>query len=243
MSQAFLEGLRDYLNERLKNETFGFLFKPFEINTSCPPDKWLIGDEGTAAVASVAESVDGIVSVYSQRTDKAGDYIRERLVSSYRHRFKKARAKGEEEEERIWKAFDKEKEEICKDYINRRNIEKHLKKTYREAFIRLLWFDEVARRVSKEYGVEVELGIDEIDCDSGLVSEFDGRNMDEETKFEEIKKRVEAIIAARKLAEQAYEAYVLHRKGKSNEYLEFRKALLEKYIPKGAKKPLRRSMR
>ncbi len=64
------------------------------------------------------------------------------------------------------------------------------------------------------------MGIDEIDCDSGIISEFNGSNMSEEEKLEEIKKRVEAVIAAYRLAEQAYE---IHRKGESNEYLEFRK--------------------
>jgi len=41
----------------------------------------------------------------------------------------------------------------------------------------LLWFNEVCRRISKEYGVEVKLGINEIDCDSGLVSRFNGSSM------------------------------------------------------------------
>jgi hypothetical protein len=241
MSQAFLEKLRDYLNERFKKE--GRLFKPFEIDTSCPPYRWLIGDEGTTAVAIIIESVDGIVSVYSQRTDKAGDYIRERLVSSYRRRFKKAEAKGKEEEENVWEAFNKEKDEICKDYINRRNIEKHLKKNYREAFIRLLWFDEVARRASKEY--EVKLEIDDIGCGSCLVSEFSGNNMSGDEKFEEIKKMIEAVIAAYKLADGAYKKKYPSELEKEyyKEYLEFRKALFEKYIPKGTKRPLRRSMK
>jgi len=82
------------------------------------------------------------------------------------------------------------KEEARRDYVNRRNFEKHLKKSYKEAFVRLLWFDEVAKRFSKEHGVEVKIEIaDDVECRSGLVSEFNGNNMSEE-KLEEIKKRV-----------------------------------------------------
>jgi len=234
MCQGFLEKLRDYLSERLKNEGFYRWFRPFEIEKRGPFDreKWLVRTQGgLLPVASITESIDGMVSVYSCRTDKAGDYISECLVKSYRHRFKKAEAKGKEEEEKIWKALDKEKEEAYRDYVSRRNIEKHIKRPYREAFVRLLWFDEVARRISEKYGVKVKLGINEIDCDSGLVSRFDGNDMNEEEKFEEIKKRVEAIIAARKLAEGAYKSGNPPKLQKEyhEKYLEFRKNLLGKY--------------
>ncbi|MGQ9597478.1 MAG: hypothetical protein ACUVQY_06000 [Thermoproteota archaeon] len=242
MSQSFLERLRDYLNERLRDEgPYKNYFKPFEIWIAGPSsmDKWSVGTQGVAVVGSVTESIDGTVGVGSCLTDKAGVYISERLVKSYRHRLRKARAKGKEEEEKVWKALDKEEEEIREDYINRRNIEKHLKKNYKNAFIRLLWFDEAARRTSKEFGVEVKVGIDEIDCDSGLVSEFNGSNMSEEEKFEEIKRRVEAVIAAYRLAHYAYKTPYftpeLQEEG-HKKYLEFRKALLEKYMPKGIKK-------
>ncbi|MEM2374347.1 MAG: hypothetical protein QXI11_07895, partial [Thermoproteota archaeon] len=54
---------------------------------------------------------------------------------------------------------------------------------------------------------------------------FNGNNMDEDRKFEEIKKRVEAVIVAYKLASQVYETSRKRRK----EYLEFRDAILAKY--------------
>lgn len=234
MSQNFLERLRDYLNEKLRDEgPYKYYFKPFEIWIAGPSrmDKWSVGTQGVAAVGSVTESIDGTVSVCSCRTDKAGVYISERLVKSYRHRLEKAGAKGKEEEDKFWKALEKEKEEIREDYINRRNIKKHLKRNYKEAFVRLLWFDEVARRISKEFGVEVKVEIDEVDCDSCLVSEFNGSNMSEEEKFEEIERRVEAIIAARRLAQYAYKmGYSPELKECHKKYLEFRSSLRKIYV-------------
>jgi len=227
VSLNFLEKLRDYLNERLKDEALYFGFKPFRIV------KYQTGDlevhtESITAVRSVEFRADGTIAVESELVDKGGDYIGERLVKNYRRRFKEAEAKGKEEEDKVWKALDKKEKEIYRDYINRKNLEKHLKKNYREAFIRLLWFDEVAKRVSKEYGIDVKVEIDEIDYDSGLISEFDGSNMSEEEKFEEIKKRVEAITAAYKLAYSAYGTYGWISEENHKKYLEFRKALLEK---------------
>jgi len=235
MSQALLEKLRDYLNERLKDEALYFGFKPFEIA------KYQTGDltvftESMTPVRFVEFRADGMIAVESGLVDKGGDYIGECLVKSYRHRFEKAEAKGMEEEEKVWKALGEEKKKVREDYINRRNLEKHLKKSYKEAFIRLLWFDDVCRRISEEYGVEVKVRIDEIDYDSGLISEFDGSNMDEEKKFEEIKKRVEAVIVACKLAQSAYGTYGWASEENHKKYLEFRKALLEKYASKSAKK-------
>lgn len=236
MSQEFLNRLKDYLNEKMKDETlWKSSFEPFEIVVSPPPHKdyqwlrWEVLNMGIAKppVGSVKERSDGTVIVKSDLLDKAGDYeISVCLVKSYRFRF--ARAEGnKEEEEKIWEAFRKEKKEVCEDYLHRRNFEKHLKKPYWRAFLRLLWFDEVARRISEEYGVEVKVGIDEIDYDLGLESAFDGNNMDEEKKFEEIKKRVEAVTAAYKLAHQAYHTYP---EEKRKEFLEFSSAVLAKYV-------------
>jgi hypothetical protein len=241
MSQEFLKKLRDYLSERLKDEVlYGFRFKPFEIEmpSPFPGEKWLVGAPVEAQVAtpimSIAESVDGTLCVYSFGTDRAGVYIGECLVNKYRRKLREAKAKGKEEEEKAWKALREEEKKVREDYVNRKNIEKHLKKNYKEAFIRLLWFEEVAKRIPKEYGVEVEMKIaNDIDCGSCLVSEFDGSNMSEEEKFEGIGKRVEAVMAAYKLARKAYE-----KRPWNEEYLKFRKALLEKYTSKSIKNPL-----
>ncbi|MCX8182817.1 MAG: hypothetical protein N3F08_00120 [Crenarchaeota archaeon] len=69
------------------------------------------------------------------------------------------------------------------------------------------------------------MNIDEVSYELGLISKFDGSDIDEEKKFEEIKKRVEAVIAACKLAQQAY--YTLNEKRK--EFLEFCNAIFAKY--------------
>jgi hypothetical protein len=57
-----------------------------------------------------------------------------------------------------------------------------------------------------------------------------------EEKLEEIKKRVEAIIAAYKLAEYAYISRWPWKQERENhrKYLEFKKAILEKYASKKA---------
>ncbi|MBO3840461.1 MAG: hypothetical protein QXS51_05625 [Thermoproteota archaeon] len=227
MSQELLNKLKNYLDERLKNEVTGGSFKPFEIDVTSSPSgwyRWEIRTESHVPVRFVTEHSDGIISIESELLDKAGDYIIERLCKSYRFKFAKAKG-NDKEEEKIDKALDKEIEEARKDYINRRNFEKHLKKPYWHAFLRLLWFDEVARRISEEHGVEVKVSIDKVDCDSGLESKFNGNNMDEDRKFEEIKKRVEVVIVAYKLASQVYETSRKRRK----EYLEFRDTILAKY--------------
>jgi len=231
MSQSFLEKLRDYLNERLRNEVlYGLPFKPFEIRGRT------VRAESLTPGGLIEEHTDGTIVVESERVDCAGDYIGECLVKSYRRRFGKAKAKGKEEEEKVWKALRKEDKEACEDYTNRRNFEKHLKKSYKEAFIRLLWFDEVCRRISDEYEVEVKVEVDGIDYDSFLVSEFNGSNTSEDEKLEQIKKRVEAVIAAYKLTKYAYISRWPSEREKENhkKYLEFRKAILEKYTSKDA---------
>ncbi|MEM4230168.1 MAG: hypothetical protein QXZ66_10475 [Thermoproteota archaeon] len=215
----------------MKNEVpWKSSFKPFEIEVFSPSDKswrwwvWSGGPMSLTPVKFVMERSDSTVIVKSDGLDKARDYIGECLVKSYRLKFAKAGG-NKEEREKEWNALNKEENEACEDYLHRRNFEKHLKKPYWHAFLRLLWFDEVARRISEEYGVEVEVGIYKVSYDSDFKSEFDGSSMDEERKFEEIKKRVEAIIAAFKLANQAYETSNEKRK----EFLEFCNAILARY--------------
>lgn len=100
----------------------------------------------------IVEDKNEIVSVISSALDAAGDHISEHLHESYRHRFAKAR-NNKEYEEKVQSTLDREIKEAREDYINRRNFKKHLKKSYWRAFLRLLWFDEVARRISNEYGI------------------------------------------------------------------------------------------
>ncbi|MBO3832504.1 MAG: hypothetical protein FGF51_03855, partial [Candidatus Brockarchaeota archaeon] len=192
--------MKSYLDERLKNEVVVGDFKPFKIRMFPPSDKrwrWWVRTDSPAVVRSVMEHSDGTVSVKSDLLDKARDDIGDHLLNRYQHRIRLAKERGDKEEEKkVWETLFKKEEEVCEDYLNRRNFEKHLKKPYGHTFLRLLWFDEVARRISKEYGVKVEVIIDKADYDSGLESKLDGSNMDEEKKFEETKKRVEAVIAA-----------------------------------------------
>ncbi len=70
VSEKLLERLRDYLNEKYRNET---KFKPFfiEIRPSYLPDrKWEINTDWSSGVG-VYESLDGKIVVHSHRV---GDY-------------------------------------------------------------------------------------------------------------------------------------------------------------------------
>ncbi|MBO3808120.1 MAG: hypothetical protein FGF50_00780 [Candidatus Brockarchaeota archaeon] len=236
MSETFLNRLKNYLDERLKNEVLIVNgFKPFEIETHFPSGsrrKWEVFTQGWVTVGSIKEFLDGTVVVGSASLDRAGDGILEHLSVSYRRKLGQAEISKEEEKKAI-EVVLRRQEEVCEDYLHRRNLEKHLKKPYWRTFVRLLWFDEVARRISEEYGVKVEAVVYEVTYDCGLESKFDGTNMDEDKKFEEIKKRVEALIAAYKLAYTVYQDYAPER---YKECLEFAKAVLEKY---GIKRRLR----
>ncbi|MEM3448872.1 MAG: hypothetical protein QXU11_06850 [Thermoproteota archaeon] len=250
MSPGFLERLKNYLDERLKGEgPYRYLFKPFEIYSEhgtralliqskpfkveipglFPGEKWAIRTRGEDVIISIEEYLDGNVRVLSYPLGKAGEYISECLLKSYKHRFEKAEAKGKEEEEKVWKAFMRERDEAREDYFNKRNFEKHLKKSYKWVFIGLLWLEEVCKKISKEHGVEIKVEIvDEIECNTFLAARFNGGNMSEEEKMEEIKKRVEAVIVAFKLALNAYPIFPEYPREHREEFQRFRRALLEK---------------
>jgi len=230
MSQDFLEKIKSYLDERLRNEVPGGLpFKPFKIDVTRNPSdwwRWRVLAETVVRVGVIEEYKDGMIAIWSCGLDAAGDYIGECLVKSYRHKFDKAKG-NKEEEKKIWEVLRKVEKNAREDYINRRNLERHLRKPYWRTFIRLLWFDEVARKVSKEYETEIFVGIDSISCETGLGSKFDSSNMNDEEKLREIKKRVEAIVRAYKLCEIAYETR--WPKECRKEYLEFCETVLARY--------------
>ncbi|MBO3753463.1 MAG: hypothetical protein FGF53_01060 [Candidatus Brockarchaeota archaeon] len=81
MSETFLNRLKNYLDERLKNEVLIVNgFKPFEIETHFPSGsrrKWEVFTQGWVTVGSIKEFLDGTVVVGSASLDRAGDGILE----------------------------------------------------------------------------------------------------------------------------------------------------------------------
>ncbi|MGB9718808.1 MAG: hypothetical protein ACPL4E_10315 [Thermoproteota archaeon] len=115
MSQEFLEKLRNYLNERFKDELGSgqFKIKTKEVNV-----KWLVAPESEAFIScgAVYEYEDERVQIGSLSFDYPGDQVREVLVRLYSREFKKR--KWEEVSIKI----DRKKKEILDDFINRREI-------------------------------------------------------------------------------------------------------------------------
>ncbi len=73
----------------------------------------------------ITKDTNGVVAVKSKTLDKARDYIGECLVKSYR--YKLAKARGNNKEERVLNALDKEK---ARTTSTGGIFEKHLKKSY-----------------------------------------------------------------------------------------------------------------
>jgi len=231
------ERIRDYLNERLKDESYNLFRpeKPYEV-ISHPNAKWCVQSRGCGIISYAEERGDGTIWIMSKEVDRPGDLVDEYLTH-YRFRRRLDRAKSKEEKRRAFEEMGKEELKIYEDFINRRNLEKHLRifiHHYNEPFIRLLWFDEVAKEASEKYGAKVEVFIDEMysGWEIAMVSKFDGSNMDDEKKFKEIKKGIKAVIVARKMAQHAYKPFPGHSPELREKYSEFRRALLRKYLPR-----------
>jgi hypothetical protein len=211
MSKEFLEKLRNYLNERFG---CGTEYKQFEMETQPINRKWEIYNQGLVSCRFIYEYEDGRVQVESLCFDSPGDEVDEVLVRLHQRELKV------KEKSKIFAKIDEIRKEILEDLKNRRNIERHVKKPYGHVFTRLLWADKIADEASRKFGVEVKVLIDDTSHHwrTYFISTFDSKNMDEDGKFEEIKKRVEAVSAARKLYDKSFK----------KEYKEFHRELLEK---------------
>ncbi|MGB9717196.1 MAG: hypothetical protein ACPL4E_01980 [Thermoproteota archaeon] len=203
MSQSFPERLKNYLNERYKNERY---FEPYEIETNpnlLPSTiegkhtKWSVETEWPESCSCIKEDVDGKVWIVSYPLCWIDDWLSEILWKIYGPRIKGAEG---EEKRRLFARMHEKEDEIFNDLLNRKNWDKYLKKRlYRDLVIDLMWSDEVAKRISEKFGIEIILVISHMNYKTYLNSSFDSKGLNEEQKFEEIKKRVEAILAARKL--------------------------------------------
>lgn len=175
--------------------------------------RWEIGTGAFISCRYIYEYEDGRVQVESLCFDAPGDEVGEVLVRLHQREFKTKK-------EGVFAKIDRKEKEILDDFINRRNIEKHIRKPYGRVFTRLLWADKIAEEIGKKFGVGVKVFIDVTSHHwrTYFISSFDSKGMDEERKFEEIKKRVEAVSATRKLYDEDF------KKG----YKEFHREMLER---------------
>ncbi|MGQ9597661.1 MAG: hypothetical protein ACUVQY_10935 [Thermoproteota archaeon] len=212
VSQAFLERLKNYLNEKYKNDPG---FEPFEIFCPDKMRNWMINTYGLSSFG-VLEFPNGKVEVFSHAIEVWKDVIFDILTKRvYRYRLKKAKTE-KEIEKMIFGEISKKEDEILENLANRR-WEKYLDKKYVKKYgyfiIELFWEEEVARRISEKYGVEVRLEVSER---SNFVSIFDSKEMTEEQIFNEIVKRAEVIHVAYKLVINYVEKRKFYEEFKAN---------------------------
>ncbi|MCX8183783.1 MAG: hypothetical protein N3F08_05130 [Crenarchaeota archaeon] len=190
VDEKFLEKLRDYFNKKYKAE--------FKIDTKpiFKDEKWHIITNSGYGVG-VHELVDGRIEVYSNRVGDFEDVVQILLDTDvYGSRLKKA--KSEEERKRIWAKIRKEKEEILNDLANGKwgkyLEEKFLRRPYSGFVLRLYWGEEVARRISEKYKIDVKYEL--TGHRTFFTSVFNPEGMSEEQVFNEIARRADAVHAA-----------------------------------------------
>jgi len=198
---SVVERLRALLAEKFERRPW----EKVELLPPLPPEKWVI---------AVRISFDIFITAYENGKiqvdagpERTRSEIREYLSrKKYGRMYEKA--KTEEEKERIVKKEYEEIGRIVEDFKQRR-FEKYLKMTSAFRFPHLglgwsladcakshMWGDEVARRVSEKYGIEVRF---EIDTESGFFTTFDSTGMGDEQLINETMKRVDAINEAREM--------------------------------------------
>ncbi|MBO3799619.1 MAG: hypothetical protein FGF52_00965 [Candidatus Brockarchaeota archaeon] len=118
------EKLRDILNEKYKSKIKWF--EPFELDTNpvFKDEKWRINTSMYGGFGIIGFT-DGRIGVSTHVVDDWDDGIWFMIYPLYEPKIKEAKSK--EEKEKIWAAFNKEKEEILNDVVNRR-WEKYLEK-------------------------------------------------------------------------------------------------------------------
>lgn len=193
MNRSLLEKLRNYFNEKYKNDAG---FKPFKIDMQPIDAKWRIRTYGSSNFG-VEGLDDGKIRAFSHAIGVWDDAIYHTLMNRvYRYRLKKAKTK--EEDEKIFKMLHEEKNKILEDIVNRKwekYLDERCVKKYGYFITELFWEEEVARRISKKYNVEIKLDMD-LGYNSGFSSVLDPTSMTEEQIFNEIVKRADAIYVA-----------------------------------------------
>jgi len=217
MSQDLPERLRDYLNEKHKNEEG---FRPYEImKGQVRNEKWFVYTEWRGG-CGIRERMDGTIWVTSSALNYLGDWLLLVLSEPYKHRMWSV--KSEDEEEKICDELHKKADPILEDILHRRNLNKYLKeKDYRDIIIDVLWSDEIARRISQEFKIEVKCLMDDVKWKTYFCSAFDSKGINEDQKFEEIVKRIEAVRAAYKMYRLYDEMY-----DESEDYKKFKERVL-----------------
>ncbi|MEM2050341.1 MAG: hypothetical protein QXP19_01325 [Thermoproteota archaeon] len=142
---------------------------------------------------------DGTVKVGSVGLTSIREHINRVTYSLYEKKFDKAEKNRERERlERLMKKWKEKDDVIQRNLVGRRNLEKYMADRYlKNLVLHIKYADEVAKRVSEKYGVEVihciDLPPEEYDY---FCSIFNAKGMSENQILEEVKKRIDAVKEA-----------------------------------------------
>ena len=192
---SMMEKLRELLAEglKIKPEVIEVIYPPYP-----PPTlKWELAIRATYLLyysdIFVEEREGGKVKL-STGPERTRWEIAEFYLHPEKYRRKEKMAKTEEERWMIAQKEVKEAKMIIEDF-RQRKFEKYLGAKGNISYYarKYMWGDEVAKRISNKYNIEVRF---EIDTESGFFTDFDSTGMNEEQKINEILKRAEAMLEA-----------------------------------------------
>ncbi|MBO3754184.1 MAG: hypothetical protein FGF53_04815 [Candidatus Brockarchaeota archaeon] len=150
------------------------------------------------AFPQVYGSENGTIKIISDGIVGISDYLGEAVYSLFKRKLTNARReKNKEEEKMLIKEWIEKGEEIWRDLVEGRSFKCIKDKRLKRLALHVKYAKEVARKVSRKYGVEVTYYRKPYDDFDYFCSVFNARGMSEDQIFEEIKKRVEAINEAK----------------------------------------------
>ncbi|MBO3842140.1 MAG: hypothetical protein FGF48_06965 [Candidatus Brockarchaeota archaeon] len=223
MSESLVEKLRNLLIEK-----FNINPKEFRLHIPASTETWAMTfwppsyryhDYGISITAyKDGKLVVGSGPIYTN------EGIRE-VLFAYKYERRLRKAKSEEEVKKIYEQAWEERKRIIEDF-RQKKFEKHLKGAVRYFTRLFIWAEELAKRVSEEYGFEVKI---DANSKTFFITAFDSTGMNDEQVVEEILKRVSAMVKV--------EAMLLNE-DKMNEFLTSRG--IEPWKPRRRRKSQRR---
>ncbi|MEM2980955.1 MAG: hypothetical protein QW385_06310 [Thermoproteota archaeon] len=166
------------------------------------PTKWVIDIplRGGHFYGKVYGDIDGKIVVETRGIRFLSKQISDILWSIYGKEVKKVEKDKDKRKNLIHKIVQKEMD-IREELADRKNWDKYAsQKPFEELIYKIRCGDEAARKASEEFGVEVIHWMppppEEFDF---FYSAFDPKGMSREQKFEEVKKRIDAIERAIRL--------------------------------------------
>ncbi|MGB9716942.1 MAG: hypothetical protein ACPL4E_00670 [Thermoproteota archaeon] len=194
MIGRYLAGGRDEDYEiKIRGTTF---FAPDEDRTmEGMPTKWVI--KGSRFYGMICGDVNGKIEVETSGIRFISKQIEDILWSIYEKELQKVKNDEEKRKKLIHEMCRKEMR-IREELTNRKNWHNYSsKKPFKELIYKIRCGDEAAKKAGEEFGVEVIHWVpsppEEFDH---FYSIFDPRGMSREQRFEEVKKRVDAIERA-----------------------------------------------